>query len=998
MRSKNLLSLFALAISFGLGAQTPYFQQDVHYKIDVKLNDVNHSISAFETFTYTNNSTSTLNEMWIHIWPNAYKNNETAFAIQQLKTGSTAFQFAGEDKRGHIDSLSFSVDGVSVPFEYHPVHQDICKINLPKPLAPGQTITVATPFKVKIPSSEFSRLGHNDQQYQLCQWYPKPAVFDKNGWNPMPYLSQGEFYSEFGSYEVKITLPRNYVVAASGELQPNPQEEADIRANIEETMRLSKSGFPKTDSFPASSSTLKTVVYKIENAHDFAWFVDKRYHITTSAVALPITGKMVTTYGYFTNRDAEKWKEVTTYVNDAVYHYSELVGEYPYSVCKAVDGALTAGAGMEYPTITIISADGDAKSLDNVTTHEVGHNWFYGILATNEREHPWMDEGMNSYYETRYMEKKYPNFSFIGGLAQGFMGKALHLKVFRPEDLRNTTYLFCARRNRDQPLNLSSDDYTTLNYGAMIYQKTGSVMAYLEAWLGTERFDEMMRSYYDTWKFKHPTPEDFKAHVQAFTGQPLDWFFGGLLESAKRVDYKITKVSKPGVASFVKVKNVGQIASPVSVTGIKADSSLTMWYEGFEGSSKLSFPVGYFERYSVNYTGRILDYNPKNDEMTAKGLFKKWGKPQLSFLSGLEHPRNSSLYLAPTLGYNAYNGFMAGLAFHNVGIIRKKFEYVINPMFGFETRTLIGQTQLDYFVRPVNAFFRDLTFTASAERFAANKNFDVSRVVAGASMEFLNRKKGLKKSAKLGLRHIYINETFQTINFFDGSTINAERNSNYTQLTFRYTNARVLNPYSVFMDMQYHEDFVKASLTAFYKINYQSKKKGLLVRFFAGSFLWKSNTFATAPDARFRLSGQTGAQDYLYDNIYLGRNETSGVLSQQMMLNDGGFKVLSFRGQTSDYLATLNLSTTLPGKIPVRLFADIGHYSNGEKDADPINYSLGASLVLVPDFFEIHFPMLNSRRIKETLELNKVTFGEQIRFVLNFRIANPITQLRQIDL
>jgi len=997
MRKTLLVS--ALLISALLPAQTTYFQQDVHYKIDVTLDDINHTISGLEVFTYKNNSSTTLNEMWIHIWPNAYKNNETEFAKQQLRIGATKFQFASEKSRGFIDSLSFSVDGQAVSHSYHPEHSDICKIVLPKPLAPGQTITVASPFRVKIPSSAFSRLGHNDQQYQLCQWYPKPAVFDKNGWHPMPYLSQGEFYSEFGSYEVSITLPENYVVASSGELQSNPREEALIADNIAQTIELQKDGFAKSDSFPPSSPRFKTVVYTLENAHDFAWFADKRYHITKSSVKLPKTGREVQTYAYFTNKDASKWKDAVTYVNDAVFYYSEWLGEYPYSVCKAVDGALTAGAGMEYPTITIISAEGDSKALDNVTTHEVGHNWFYGILASNERENPWMDEGMNSFYETRYMEQKYPNHTFMGNLSKGPIAKVLHLKVFRPEDLRNTSYTFFARRNRDQALNLTSDDYTTLNYGAMVYQKTASVFAYLEAWLGRKRFDEMMQAYYEAWKFKHPQPEDFKKHVQAYTGQELNWFFEGLLESRKRVDYSIQKVSKPGVASYVKVKNVGQIDAPVSVTGYKADSSLTFWYEGFKGSSKLSFPVGDFERYSVNYTGRVLDVNAKNDELRAKGIFKKAGRFNLNLLSNLEHPRNSALNLFPTLGYNYYNGFMLGMAVHNIGVIRKHFEYLINPMFGFNNRDLAGAAQIDYFVRPSNAFFSDLTFTGSAERYGISNTDNVHRYVGGVTMDFINDKSSLKKSAKLSFRTIYVDEQLSSLSQNPEMPLNSRQNL-YNQLQFRYANARVLNPYSFVADIQQHQDFVKTSITAYYKLNYNAKKKGLTMRFFAGSFLWKSNNFDSngMVDVRYRLSGQTGNQDYLYDNIYLGRNEGSGLLSRQMTHTDGDFKVLTFRGQTSDYLTTLNLNTTIPGKIPIRLYGDFGHYSNGENDADPVNYSLGASLVLIQDMFEIYFPLKNSNKLRQTLELNNVSFGEQIRFVLNIRLINPITQLRTLNL
>ena len=194
-----------------------YFQQDVAYDINVQLDDENHTLSAFEKITYTNNSPDTLQFIWFHLWPNAYKNDSSALAHQFLHLGSTRFKYTKEKDRGYIDSLDFSVDSVNAKWDYHPEWIDVAKVTLPKPLLPKGTVTIETPFFVKLPKV-ISRLGHTGKHYEITQWYPKPAVYDKNGWHPMPYLNMGEFYSEFGSFDVKITLPRNYRIMATGDL------------------------------------------------------------------------------------------------------------------------------------------------------------------------------------------------------------------------------------------------------------------------------------------------------------------------------------------------------------------------------------------------------------------------------------------------------------------------------------------------------------------------------------------------------------------------------------------------------------------------------------------------------------------------------------------------------------------------------------------------------------------------------------------------------------
>jgi len=186
-------ALVALGMALPLaGACQGYFQQQVDYTISVRLDDERHELHAHERFIYRNNAPLALDTIWMHLWPNAYKERGTALCNQLNRSGDLDLHFASNEERGFIDSLDFDVDGTKAQWGYHAKHIDIGWVKLPAPLQPGGSVTISTPFRVKIPDGKFSRLGHSKQAYYITQWYPKPAVFDATGWHAMPYLTQGE--------------------------------------------------------------------------------------------------------------------------------------------------------------------------------------------------------------------------------------------------------------------------------------------------------------------------------------------------------------------------------------------------------------------------------------------------------------------------------------------------------------------------------------------------------------------------------------------------------------------------------------------------------------------------------------------------------------------------------------------------------------------------------------------------------------------------------------
>jgi hypothetical protein len=541
--------------------QASYWQQQVNYIMDVSLNDKEHTLEGFAKMEYYNNSPDTLFFIWFHVWPNAYKNDKTTFSEQLLLNGRTDFYFSKKQDKGYINRLNFKVNGSTARQEDHPNYIDVIKVVLPQPLLPGAHITITTPFNVKLPKN-FSRGGHIGQSYQATQWYPKPAVYDSKGWHPMPYLDQGEFYSEFGNYDVRITVPDNYVVAATGDLQNEKEKQwLKSRRTFEPPAAPVKKKKPGVKAVKEevirSSPNTKTLVYHQDSVHDFAWFSDKYLRVLQDTLQLA-SGRIIDVYSFYPAASHNNWAASIQYIKDAIISRSTWLSEYPYNVVSAVEMPIGFDGGMEYPTITSLSPMRSARQVAGTIEHEVGHNWLYGILASNERVHPWMDEGMNTYYDNRFAK------TWKATEADAKKKSAIQKKL--PDNLEKILLETVEGLKKGQSIETPSDLYTEVNYGLVTYYKTGEWMKQLAAMLGETVFDSCMREYYRQWQFRHPYPEDFKSTIEKISGRNTDSIFS-LMNTSGSMQPIVKRKIKPTL--FFNLANTGneQYISVLPVPG-----------------------------------------------------------------------------------------------------------------------------------------------------------------------------------------------------------------------------------------------------------------------------------------------------------------------------------------------------------------------------------------------------------------------------------------------
>lgn len=999
-----LLFISQIAVS-----QKTYFQQQVNYTISVKLNDVNHTLSAYENLVYYNNSPDTLKFIYFHLWPNAYKDNNTALAKEFLQQGNRSFYYAKEQDRGYIDSLDFKTDSRSLKIEYDKNNPDICKVFLAQPLAPGQSVNIATPFKVKIPSASFSRLGHSKQAYYITQWYPKPAVYDANGWNQMPYLDQGEFYSEYGSFDVSITLPKNYVLAATGDMFDNQAEENFLLERSIETekkiKRLDSNLFKVDLSFPPSDSVFKTVRFKQTNVHDFAWFADKRFNVLHGELILPHTKNSVNTWAFFNDYDIDLWKNAIEYISDATYYYSLWNGDYAYNNVSAVQGDIAAGNGMEYPNITIIGPASSDFELDGLITHEVGHNWFYGMLGSNERKNAWMDEGINSFNELRYIRTKYPNATLATLWGHDSTYKFFHLNKYKQAYSYYWEYANAAKMGEDQACSLPADMYYGDNYSNMVYGKTAVLFNYLMAYMGENDFDIAMQFYFNQCKFKHPKPADLRKTLEYFSEKNLSWFFDDLISSTKKLDYKVTSVKKESDGSYaISVKNAGSVLGPVPLYGLyKNDLVGMVWYDGFAGSKTLVFPPSDVTSFRIDYTEAMPDINRKNNTIRTKGLLRKREPIKPEFIAAIDNPYKTQLFYSPIMGYNMYNGYMLGLAYYNHVLFEKKFETEMAPMYAFENKNIAGMANIKCNIHPTK-LFGTINIGVKAQRFAYEQNVftnNYNKLAPYINLDFKKKHETSLFQHRLTYRYVFIQK--QATGYEsepDGSYSPVQQNINYGvhDLLYQFANGSALYPTLIKVNGQSNADMQKVSITLLQKI-FVNKTNYFEIRAFAGKMALKNQNPVFPIPYYFKLSGASGYNDYLYDNLYFGRAEQGGIAAAQFTENDGAFKVYTFLGNTNNWLATLNIKSPKLFKLPLLFFADFGACDPNALGSAYKNsfYDAGIDIVLYRDVFEIFVPILISPNIQDHNNLIGTKNGifQQIRFVVNLNKVNPFGLIKQ---
>ncbi len=524
---KHFVLSLLLVASFLSNAQ--YWQQAVDYTMEVSLDAETANYSGTQSLVYTNNSPETLYKVFYHLYFNAFQpGSEMAIRLKNSPDRNTRFKVdldsLTKEQQGFLNVSNLTQDGMAVKTVNS---ETILEVLLNEPIPPGGSSTFKLEFEGHVPDV-IRRAGKNSAEgvaFSMAQWYPKMAEYDVEGWNADPYTGR-EFHGVWGDFDVKITLDKEFMVAASGYLQ-----------NADEI------GKGYSDRKKAKSKKGKiTWHFVAPQVHDFTWAADPEYIHDTHP------GPDGVTLHFFYKNDPEiidNWKKLQPHTAQMMAYYNEKIGPYPYKQYSVVQGG---DGGMEYAMLTLITGGRSYNSLFGVTAHELAHSWFQHVLATNETKHEWMDEGFTS---------------FISSLAGN---EILEQNREFPLEGSYRGYFQLAASGGEMPQSTNANRfYHNYAYERSAYSKGSVFLGQLGYIIGFEKLFETLQTYYAEWKFKHPLPNDFRRIAERVSGLHLQWYLTDWTQTTNKIDYALSEVKENGTTTILQLERKEAMPMPLEI-------------------------------------------------------------------------------------------------------------------------------------------------------------------------------------------------------------------------------------------------------------------------------------------------------------------------------------------------------------------------------------------------------------------------------------------------
>ena len=558
---------------------TSYWQQHVDYKMEVDVSVKDYTYTGTQELEYTNNSPDTLNQVFYHLFFNAFQpGSDMDVRSRTIKDpdGRVGDRISklSDKEIGFLKVEALKQDNKELDYK---VVGTVLQVNLAQPLLPGEKTKFNMKFNGQVPV-QIRRSGRNNAEgvaLSMTQWYPKLAEYDFEGWHADPYIGR-EFQGVWGDFDVKITIDKDYILGGTGYLQ-NPQE---IGYGYEkEGTKVKRKGKKLTWHFNAPQ------------VHDFTWAADPEFvhdsRVAKDGTVLHFLYKDKPAYEK-ENNFTENWKNLQSKTEDLLIYFNEHIGEYPYDQYSVIQGG---DGGMEYAMCTLITGNRSFGSLVGVTAHEMAHAWFQHILATNESKHEWMDEGFTTYIST---------------LAQN---EVLSEGKENPLSGAYRGYTYLANSGAEQPQSTHADRYH-LNqaYGLAAYSKGAVFLGQLEYLIGKENVSKTLKQYYKEWKFKHPTPNDFKRVAEKVSGAQLDWYLTDWTQTTNTIDYSIENVEAKDQNTVVTLKRNGQMPMPIELRVTFTNGKTQDFY--------IPLQMMYWQKPNTGELGETWSWANPNYEMT----------------------------------------------------------------------------------------------------------------------------------------------------------------------------------------------------------------------------------------------------------------------------------------------------------------------------------------------------------------------------------------------
>lgn len=900
-------------------------------KITASLDGKEKTISIIQEFKFHNTSNDTLEVLYFNDWANAYSNKKTQLAKRFEEEFKKSMHLAKDSDRGYTKILSAVDDSYTGLHWDRDTDYDILRFKLNSKLAPNEYASLYLTYDVKLPPNKFTLFGYsNKDEYYLKDWYLTPAVYDGE-WHLYSNKNLEDLYTGITNTDIIFDYPKKLFVASNFETENKKELSNSIQINLRGDYR-------------------KSCDIIITNRQNFTKHISNNIGITTDIYV-------------------NKFDEISRAIAiDKVANYiSKHLGSYPHSNFLV--------SNIDYnkdPLYGINQLPSFVRPYENQFQFELKflktalNHLFNETIFLDLRKEKWVMDALVNYMMISYVEEYYPNQKLLGKLSNIWGFRNFNLAKIKFTEQYPLLYMYGARKNLDQPLTTSNDSLIKFNQKVGNRYKAGAGLSFLANYVGKENVNESVKDFYTNYRLRSVSSSDFEKILRENVDKDISWFLDEYVTTNERIDFKIKKVAKEGDSLSVTLKNKTGTNVPISMFGLQKDSIVSRyWFSDVDSTRTFKIPKSGEDKLVLNYDHKIPEFNERDNWKSLKGFLASNKKLKFQFFKDTENPFYNQVFYVPTLRFNLYDGLTPAMRIYNKTFLDRPFLFDISPAYAMKEKALVGSASFNYkkYHNKTGFYISSYSFGYSSFHFQTDSRY--TSFTPSISLGWRPDDFRSNKRSYLNLRYVNI------LRSVGENMEDLETTPDYSILNLRYgmNNNGIINYFSWAADLQVAHNFSKAIFNVEYRKLFENNMQ-LNTRFYAGKFI-KNNT----TDTNFYSFALDRPTDYLFDYNYLGRSESSGIYSQQLVVAEGGFKSKIANPYANDFIVTTNASISVWRWV--ELYGDAGFIKNRNENSRFV-YDSGVRLNLVTDYFELYFPLYSNNG----WEVAQPDYGQKIRFIV----------------
>lgn len=904
-----------------------------HSKMVVTIDSEQKVLAVTQELTFFNQTKDTLNHIVLNDWMNGYSSKNTALAARFSDEFERAFHLAKEKERGRTSAISV-IDESKSPLTWQRDEKvaDVIVIQLKEKLFPNQKITISLSYTVKIPSDRFTKYGYGDNgKMYLKNCFLVPARYENHGFIKYNNLNLDDCANAVSDYDLEVKVAQNF----------------ELHSDLNEVRKQTEDGF---NSYKLSGKNRLDFNLFLDTKKDFEFYKSDNFEVVSNLKDRKLNDI----------QRAIVVDRIVTYVN-------ENLGSYPNEkiTVAQTDYDKNPFYGLnQLPLFISPFPDEFLYEIKFLKTYL--NNYLHSTLQLDPRKDNWVYDAIQVYTMMKYIEEYHPYSKMMGNVARFKLLKGYNLVSQEFNGQYSYLFMLMARKNLDQPLSNPKNSLIRFNDKIASKYKAGLGMNYLDRYLENDVVKNSIQQFFTLNKNQQTSSQDFESILTANSPKKIDWYFDKIINSREIIDYKFDKVTQTKDSVSFSLKNKTDANVPVAVYGVKGKNIVfKKWYDSIANDSIYTLPRNNADKIVINYNNEVPEFNRRNNWRSLRSFHLN--RPiKFNFFKDLEDPYYNQVIYIPTLEYNLYDGFLPGIRFHNKTILDKPFNFDINPTISTKTQNLSGKAALLYtqYNRDSNLYCIKYIMSGHYLHYAPDAYY--TKLAPTVFMFFRPDNFRDNRKQTLVFKEIIVSKEKTAFTV-------TENSENYSIFNAKYYNTKteVTNHIQFLADFQYEKRFGKLASEVQYRKLFDNKRT-LNLRVFAGTFLHNKTT------SNYFDFGLDRPSDYLFESDYLGRSETTGVFSQQSIVQDGFFKSMLETRTANRWMTTANINYTIWNWIDA--YGDVGFIKN--KDVAPkFVYDSGIRLNLVTDYFELFLPVYSNNG----WEIGQQNYGERIRFIATFR-------------